>query len=143
MGAYPLLCEADNGYRFEAKSNAEDIEKVRPCPTGRPEAAGFRSSRGSSSSSEILREDVMPDLEEDEDEDVRGPGELDARLASSKESRACGCRPEYVGMVVSMPAPPRGYGFGFQGLLCYLGAEIMAVIRLFQDRPIVYNSVEC
>jgi len=30
----------------------------------------------------------MPDREEVEDVDVRGPGEEDARLASSRESRA-------------------------------------------------------
>jgi len=30
----------------------------------------------------------MPDREEEEEEDVLGPGELDAKLANSKESRA-------------------------------------------------------
>jgi hypothetical protein len=79
----------DKGYRFEAKSKAEDIEKVRLCAAGRPFEAGFRSSRGSSSSRESLREDPTP--ERDEEDEVRGPGELDdAKLASSKESRACG-----------------------------------------------------
>lgn len=39
----------------------------------------------------------MPDLEEEED--VRGPGELDARLANSNESRELGCRLVYVGIV--------------------------------------------
>ena len=37
----------------------------------------------------------MPDRDEVDEEDVRGPGELDARLASSSESRACGWRLEY------------------------------------------------
>jgi hypothetical protein len=32
----------------------------------------------------------MPDREEVDEEDVLGPGELEARLASSRESRACG-----------------------------------------------------
>lgn len=32
----------------------------------------------------------MPDREEVEEEDVLGPGELDAKLASSRESRAFG-----------------------------------------------------
>jgi len=35
----------------------------------------------------------MPDLEEEDE--VRGPGELDARLANSNESRALGCKPVY------------------------------------------------
>lgn len=36
----------------------------------------------------------MPEREEVEEEDVLRPGELDARLASSRESRACGWRVE-------------------------------------------------
>lgn len=51
-------------------------------------AAGFLSSRGSSSSRDSLRDEAMPDLEEEDE--VLGPGELDARLANSKESRALG-----------------------------------------------------
>jgi hypothetical protein len=57
-------------------------------PVGRPLAAGFRSSRGSSSSRESFRDDDMPDREEVEDIEDLGPGELDAKLANSKESRA-------------------------------------------------------
>jgi hypothetical protein len=53
-------------------------------------AAGLRSSNGSSSSRDSFREDAMPEREEEEE--VRCPGELDAKLASSKESRACGWR---------------------------------------------------
>ncbi len=76
------------------KSNAEDIEKERLCGSGPPFAATFLSSRGSSCSRESLREEVMPDREEVDDEEVRGPGELEAKLASSRESRAWGCKPE-------------------------------------------------
>lgn len=84
----------DRGKRFEVKSKAEETENDRPWGPGRPFAAGFRSSRGSSCSRESFRDEDMPDLEEVEDVDVRRPGELDAKLASSKESRACGCRLE-------------------------------------------------
>jgi hypothetical protein len=37
----------------------------------------------------------MPDRDEVDEEEVLRPGELDARLASSRESRACGWRFEY------------------------------------------------
>lgn len=57
-----------------------------------PFAAGFRSSRGSSSSRESFREEDMPEREEVEEDDVRLPGEDEAKLANSKESRACGWR---------------------------------------------------
>lgn len=76
----------ERGKRFELKSKAEEMEKERPSGSGPPFAATFLSSRGSSCSKESLREEVMPDLEEEED--VRGPGELEAKLASSRESRA-------------------------------------------------------
>jgi hypothetical protein len=69
------------------KSKAEEMLKVRPWP-GRPLAAGFMSSSGSSCSSESLRDEEIPEREEEDDEEVRGPGELEARLASSRESRA-------------------------------------------------------
>lgn len=85
IGAYPFPDVEERGYRFEEKSNTEETENDRSC-LGR--AAGLRSSRGSSASKESFLEDATPDLEEEEE--VRGPGELDARLASSKESRACG-----------------------------------------------------
>ena len=80
----------DRGKRFESKSKVEETEKDRLWGPGLPPAAGFRSSRGSSSSRESFRDEDMPDREEVEEEDVLGPGELDARLASSRESRACG-----------------------------------------------------
>ena len=67
---------------------------MRPWAPGRAFAAGLRSSRGSSSSRESFRDEDMPDREEVEEVDVRGPGELDARLASSRESRAWGWRLE-------------------------------------------------
>jgi len=94
IGAYPLPVVADNGKRFEEKSKAEETEKARPWPAGRPFAAGLRSSRGSSSSRDSFRDEDMPDREEVVDVDVLGPGELDARLANSSESRAWGCRLE-------------------------------------------------
>lgn len=37
----------------------------------------------------------MPEREEEDEEDVRGPGELEAKLASSRLSRAWGWRLEY------------------------------------------------
>jgi len=70
------------------KSKAEETEKERRCDPGRPLAAGFRSSRGSSSSRESFRDEEMPDREDAEDVDDLGPGELEAKLASSRESRA-------------------------------------------------------
>ena len=84
------------------KSKAEETEKVLPWAPGRPFAARLRSSRGSSSSRESFREEEMPDREEAEDVEVRGPGELDARLASSRESRARGCRLEYGDIISSL-----------------------------------------
>jgi hypothetical protein len=84
-----------NGNRLLWKSNALDTEKLRLCGTGLPPfAAGFRESKGSSSSRDSFRDEEMPDREEVEDVDVRGPGEEDARLASSRESRAWGWRLE-------------------------------------------------
>ena len=92
-GAYPFPVVEVKGYRFEAKSKAEVIENVRPwLAPGRACAAGFLSSRGSSSSKDNLREEAIPEREDVEEEEVRGPGELDAKLASSKESRALGCK---------------------------------------------------
>lgn len=87
MGAYPLPLVEDRGKRFCVKSNAEDTEYDR---LPRSRLVGFRSSRGSSSSRDSLREEDMPDREEEVD--VRGPGELEARLANSRESRAWGCK---------------------------------------------------
>ena len=47
----------------------------------------------------------MPDGEDVDDVDVRGPGELEAKLASSKESRAYGgrfeCRCDMIFAVIS------------------------------------------
>lgn len=74
------------------KSKAEDMEYERLCGPGRPFAAGLRSSRGSSSSRDCFRDEEIPDREESIEVDVRGPGELDARLANSRESRAWGWR---------------------------------------------------
>lgn len=68
---------------MDVKSNTEEFEYDRlPLVF----AAGFRASRGSSASRESFLEEDMPDR--DEEEDVRAPGELEARLASSRESRA-------------------------------------------------------
>ena len=36
-----------------------------------------------------MREEEIPDRDEAVDAELRRPGELDARLASSRESRAC------------------------------------------------------
>lgn len=82
----------DRGKRFDWKSKADDTENDLLCAVGR--AAGFLESKGSSSSSESFLEEEMPDRDEVEDVDVRRPGELDARLASSRESRVCGWRAE-------------------------------------------------
>jgi hypothetical protein len=68
------------------------MENVRWWPVGRLCAAGFLSSRGSSSSKDSFLEDAMPDREDVDEDEVRGPGELDAKLASSRESRALGCK---------------------------------------------------
>lgn len=65
------------------KSKTEELEYDR---LPRVFAAGFRASRGSSASRESFLEDEIPDREEDED--VLAPGELEARLANSRESRA-------------------------------------------------------
>jgi hypothetical protein len=74
------------------KSNTEAFENERwPLVF----AAGFRESRGSSASRDCFREDEMPDREDVEEEEVLGPGELEARLANSRESRACGWRLEW------------------------------------------------
>jgi hypothetical protein len=86
IAAYPFAL-ADTGNKLEVKSKAEEILKVRPCP-GLPCAAGFIASSGSSCSSESLRDEDIPEREEEEDDEVRGPGELEAKLASSSESRA-------------------------------------------------------
>lgn len=88
---------------------------MRLCPEGRPRAAGFLSSRGSSSSRDSLREDATPDLEEDEE--VRGPGELDARLASSNESRGLGCRVVYAGIVFDVSRFARQWRELFLGII--------------------------
>jgi hypothetical protein len=102
IGAYPFPVVEDRGNRFEEKSKAEETDNVRPWAPGRPFAAGFRASSGSSSSRESFREEDMPDREEVEDVEVRGPGELDARLASSRESRAWGWRLEYGDIISSL-----------------------------------------
>jgi hypothetical protein len=41
-----------------------------------------------------LREELMPEREDVVETELRWPGELEARLASSRESRACGWRLE-------------------------------------------------
>lgn len=93
---------AEIGNRLEVKSKAEDTLKVRPWP-GLPLAAGFMASSGSSCSSESFRDEDIPEREEEEDEEVRGPGELEAKLASSRLSRACGWRLEYGRDIVCVP----------------------------------------
>lgn len=87
--------DEDRGKRFEEKSKTELTEYDRAwLPLTFAWAAGFRSSKGSSSSRDSFLEEAMPEREEVEDVDVRVPGELEAKLASSKESRACGWRLE-------------------------------------------------
>lgn len=74
-----------NGKRLLWKSKAEETENDRLWGSGLE--AGFRESKGSSCSRDCFRDEEMPEREEVEDVDVRGPGEEDARLASSRESR--------------------------------------------------------
>jgi hypothetical protein len=45
----------------------------------------------------------MPEREDAVETELWRPGELEAKLASSRESRACGWRLAYVGMVVAAP----------------------------------------
>lgn len=86
MRAYPLGEVEDNGYRLDAKSNADDTENVLPCPVGLPSAATLCESRGSSASRESFLEEETP-CDEVESVEFRPSGEEDASDASSRESR--------------------------------------------------------
>ena len=69
------------------KSKTEDMEYERPWGMRLALLAGLALSRGSSFSSDNLREELIPDLEEDSD--IRlSSGSEEAREASSRESRA-------------------------------------------------------
>lgn len=73
---------------MEAKSKADETEKERLWVKGRwgVAPAGFEAERGSSADKESLREEDMPEGE-DEREALEDVGVEDAREASSRESR--------------------------------------------------------
>lgn len=87
-GAYPpAVC--DSGKRALPKSKAEEMEYDR-ADLGRPEsrfACECELDRGSSSSRESLREEEMPEGEDEAEDLPADSGEEDAREASSRESR--------------------------------------------------------
>ena len=95
---YPATVD-ERGKRFDAKSKAEDTEKERSCGGGRGVVSWSFGASGSSAEKETLREELMPEAEEDT-EFLEVPGVEEARDASSRESRgACeegGFRLEYV-----------------------------------------------
>ena len=82
---YPGAVE-ERGNRLEANSNADETEYERVWGVGRGVRAGLKTEVGPSLAGDCLREEEMPDGEEDPDlrDDVC---EVDAREASSKESR--------------------------------------------------------
>ena len=81
---YPAAV-VESGKRFEAKSNAEDMEYVRSWGSGRLREFGVALERGSSFEMESLRDEDMPDREELGD--VSRVGDEEASDASSRESR--------------------------------------------------------
>lgn len=76
----------ERGKRLEVKSKVEDIEYDRRCGVGRGVAAASAPGAEASFDKESLREDEMPDGEE-ELERCDENGEEEAREASSRESR--------------------------------------------------------
>lgn len=87
IGAYPSPPVVElRGNRFGVKSNAEDTEYVRPCI---PRPATFPVSKGSSCSSDSLREDEMLGLDEISDIASSLSWLELASDASSSESRVC------------------------------------------------------
>ncbi|KUI71600.1 hypothetical protein VM1G_11757 [Cytospora mali] len=93
----PAPAVEERGNMLAVKSKAEDTENVRPWPPGRPLAAGFPASKGSSCSSESFRDEDMLGRES-----VSAPSSWSelASEASSRESRACAWRFEYEGDMV-------------------------------------------
>ena len=75
----------ERGKRFEAKSNAEDMEYVRSWGAGRSRELGAALESGSSFERESLRDEEIPEREELGD--VSRVGDDEASDASSSESR--------------------------------------------------------
>lgn len=79
----------ESGNNVLPKSKAEDIEYDRPPDLPCPDSGSpcEKSPSGSCSSSESLREDDIPEGEEEREDLVVVSGDEDAREASSRESR--------------------------------------------------------
>lgn len=79
----------ESGNSVLPKSKAEDIEYDRPPDLPYPDSGSpcEKSPSGSCSSSESLREDDIPEGEEEREDLAVVSGDEDAREASSRESR--------------------------------------------------------
>ena len=86
---YPPPAVDESGNRAGVKSKAEDIEYDLP-PRRASRVAGLASCKGSSFSSDILREDPMPERDEVSELGSSSWSES-AREASSRESRPGSC----------------------------------------------------
>lgn len=89
IGAYPPAAVEESGNSVLPKSKAEDIEYDRPPDLPYPDSGSpcEKSPSGSCSSSESLREDDIPEGEEEREDLAVVSGDEDAREASSRESR--------------------------------------------------------
>lgn len=89
IGAYPPAAVEESGNNVLPKSKAEDIEYDRPPDLPYPDSGSpcEKSPSGSCSSRESLREDDIPEGEEEREDLAVVSGEEDAREASSRESR--------------------------------------------------------
>lgn len=85
-GAYPP-CVEESGKRAGVKSKADEMEYDRPGCIRLALFARLTLFKGSSSSSDIFRDELLPDLEEDSMLRLSS-GSEEAREASSRESRA-------------------------------------------------------